>query len=478
MAGRGGVAFGFHLVAVGALVLFDSVVLATSVAITPVAEAFSVPEIYSAIVIRSEPAEPTAADSGTGVSSVAARPTTRVPLAQVAGLTGIDLLGQLSLLDADELGSFAATHPATIESLRTAPPSPRDVGTWWTGLDPDGQTVILTTAPWIVGNLEGMPFGVRDTANRNTLLDTIVGIDSAQQAGRAQLLDDRRELEMLRQVQLALEAPAGAPQRYLLTFDAANGGVASIVIGDLSSADYVSLLVPGMFYSVDSKLVDWAAAAQTFYDTENDWIDRLGATNPSLADATVATVAWIGYRTPSMVNFTSLDLAYQGRDAIAATIEGIHALRRDNPPTLSIISHSYGTTAAMLALSELHIQVDAIALVGSPGSPASTASDLGVAGDNVYVGEADWDQVKDTAFFGTDPGSAAFGAHHFAVAGGFDPLRDEVELGSTGHDEYFVPGSESLNSLALIALGEGYRVTAPDGYATVARGISGFAHEH
>jgi hypothetical protein len=459
-------------------VFFDAVVLAASVAVTPVAEAFSVPETFATILVLSEPSEPTATDSGSGVAvAAAARPVVRVSFAQVATLSGVDLLNQLSLLDAAQLNSFVSTYPSTLSALRATPPSVRDVGAWWTGLDTDGQNVILSTAPWVLGNLEGVPFGVRDTANRETLLDTIATIDSSPASGRSALLNDRRELEMLQQVERALITPAGAPQRYLLTFDADNGGTASIVIGDLQHADYVSFLVPGMFYSVDSKLVDWASAAQTFYDTETEWIDRLADSNPRLDGATVATVAWIGYQAPSMVNFTSLDLAYQGRDSIAAAIEGLRELRKGDEPTLSIISHSYGTTAAMLALSDLHVQVDAIALVGSPGSTAATAADLGVPGDNVYVGEADWDQVKDTAFFGTDPGSAAFGAHHFGVGGGYDPLTGETELGSTGHDEYFVAGSESMKNLALIALAQGYRVTAPSGYATVARGLSGFAHE-
>ena len=86
-------------------------------------------------------------------------------------------------------------------------------------------------------------------------------------------------------------------------------------------------------------------------------------------------------------------------------------------------------------------------------------------------------QVKDTSFFGVDPGSTAFGAHVFSVDGGKDPRTGLDLLGSTGHDEYFVRGSESLRNLALISLGRGFLVTtddpgsiAPKGYAGLHRG--------
>src|SRR5690606_12543463 len=148
-----------------------------------------------------------------------------------------------------------------------------------------------------------------------------------------------------------------------------------------------------------------------------------------------------------------------GRDAIASTVNGIRELRGDDQPFLSLVAHSYGSTATMMALMEYGIEVDSLALIGSPGSAAKTAADLNVAGNNVFVGEAAWDQIEDTAFFGTDPGSASFGAHALSVNGGTDPLTGAQLTESTGHNAYLDAGTESMRNLALISIGRGYLVT-------------------
>ena len=333
----------------------------------------------------------------------------------------------------------------------------------------------LSSAPRLVGNLEGVPFDQRDYANRQSLAEDIATFAHpvAAVTGRSAIIDSGTTGHLLDQVTAALVAPPGSPARHLVSLDPTGAGTASIVIGDLDSADFVSYLVPGMFYTVDTQMVGWTDAAQAVYDTEVEWLATLAETDPRLDGATVATVAWIGYETPGMGNFTTLDLAYGGRDAIAASINAVRTLRGAEQPFLSVIGHSYGSTAAMMALADFRIEVDALAVVGSPGSDATTAAALGVAGDNVFVGEADWDQVKDTAFFGVDPGTAAFGAHRFSVDGGVDPLTGATLASSTGHDAYFEPGSESLRNLALIALGKGYLVTTDAPGAIVAKAFGG-----
>ena len=376
----------------------------------------------------------------------------------LASLTGLSLLQQLSLLQGDAISEFAVGHPETVQALIDAPPAAREVQVWWSALGMDARSDLMTSAPYLVGNLEGVPLSLRDTANRSYLNSSIAELSAVTAGGRSEALDASTRLSMLQKVSEALVAPPGAPTRSLLSLDATGAGTAAIVIGNLGTADYVSILVPGMFYTVDGQMAAWTAAAQGLYDEQVAWIADLG-----LGDATVATIAWIGYETPSLVNFTSLDLAYEGSRALAATVNGLHELRGSDQPYLALVAHSYGSTAAMMALTDYGIAVDSIALIGSPGSAAQQASDLGVPGDNVYVGEADWDQIKDSAFFGSDPGSASFGAHHFRVAGGVDPLTGANLLGSTGHDEYLVTGSESLRNLALVSLGQGRLVTADDG---------------
>jgi len=392
---------------------------------------------------------------------------------QLASLTGLDLLLQLSLLPDAQIADFLAQNPTAVATLLGAKPSAREVQLWWQDLSMDSRSAMLTSAPQLVGNLEGVPFSLRDLANRSFLSGAAHALDthSGAATGRSDAVEAERERHMLDQITHALATEPGAEPRALIGFDPSGAGTASIVIGDIATADFVTFLVPGMFYTADSQMVEWTASAQSLHDAQTGWIGTLAGRDPRFVDATVATVSWIGYETPSLVNFTSLDLAYGGRDAIAAAVGGLHEIRGDAQPFVSVIAHSYGSTATMMALRDYGMQLDSLGIVGSPGSEAKRATELGVPGDNVFVGEAPWDQVKDSAFFGADPGSTSFGAHQISVDGGVDSLTGATLLASTGHDEYFVRGSESLRNLALVALGQGALVSS-DSAAVFFKGAS------
>jgi pimeloyl-ACP methyl ester carboxylesterase len=173
----------------------------------------------------------------------------------------------------------------------------------------------------------------------------------------------------------------------------------------------------------------------------------------------VATVAWIGYQTPALMNIGGLDLATQGADALDNAIAGLQATRIGNEPFISVMAHSYGSTAALLALQRDTVTVDALALLGCPGSDAQSASQLSVRNHNVFVAEAALDPVVHSAFFGSDPGSASYGASVMNVAGGIDPLDHQTLGASIGHNGYFSEGSESMRNLALIGIDQGGLVT-------------------
>jgi hypothetical protein len=105
---------------------------------------------------------------------------------------------------------------------------------------------------------------------------------------------------------------------------------------------------------------------------------------------------------------------------------------------------------SLVALGRGSVEVDALVMVGSPGSAIQSADRLRVRNDNIYVGEADWDPAVNSAFFGSDPGSSSYGAHPLGVTGARDRLTGKWLEGSLGHNEYFKPGSESLHNMALI----------------------------
>ena len=366
-----------------------------------------------------------------------------------------------------------AARRDAVRSMLVDPPAPRTVANWWGSLDGGTQLRSAIAAPELVGNLDGVPYAMRDQANRTVLRETISDLELglARGTSRALQTQDDGQLQMLYSIADALGPAEANPHRQLITLDVEGAGKASIVVGDLMTADFVSYLMPGMFISVGGNMVEWVDTAARIYDEQVSWLALLDESTPgsdvitaaapiAAADdaPTVATVAWIGYQTPHLLNVGSLDLAYEGRDAIASTLLGLDALRGADQPHVSLLAHSYGSTAAMLALSETPARVDALAMIGSPGSPAASIADLKVTGA-VFVGEAAWDPISNSAFFGADPGENAFGARVMSVAGNVDLITDKVLTGSAGHNEYFTPGTESMRNLALIGIGQADLVT-------------------
>ena len=103
-------------------------------------------------------------------------------------------------------------------------------------------------------------------------------------------------------------------------------------MGDLTTADYVSYMVPGMFFTIDGQVGDWADTATDLYREQVAWLKHFASTDPSLEGKTVATVAWIGYETPHLLTVGSLDLAYQGAEYLTQDIEALQSLRGGTEP--------------------------------------------------------------------------------------------------------------------------------------------------
>jgi pimeloyl-ACP methyl ester carboxylesterase len=374
--------------------------------------------------------------------------------AVIARMKGPTLLRSVGMLSSRELTAFVADHPDTVRELIRTPPATAQVTRWWNHLPPAQRTALAAGAPQIVGNLEGLPVTVRDAANRRYLAESKRAIlDRLDRGvGRGVQRTLLRDLRMLEKVETALGERDAMPERSLLTLDTRYPGRAAIALGDLATADYVTFLVPGMFYSVDAHIRDWTDAAARIYDAQAGFVGLFHE------HRTVATVAWIGYQTPHTLNIGTLDLAREGADYLSNAVDGVRSLQLDDP-FVSVIAHSYGTTATLLALSDGSTSVDSVALVGSPGSGAQNVRELNVPAENVYVGEASMDPIVDTAFFGSDPGAASFGARKMSVAGSVDRLTSEVLNPSRGHNDYFTPGSEAMRNMALVGIDKGRWVT-------------------
>lgn len=362
--------------------------------------------------------------------------------------TGSLLLDQLAFIPVADIEEFVGDNPAAMSDLLANPPAAQDVSLWWSALSTESRAALTAADPSLIGNLDGLPFETRDAANRVLLASTLAELRaaSATDSGRAMVEDATRRIQMLEAIESAL-TPSGSVPHTLLSLDVTGQGRAAVVVGDLLTADYVSYLVPGMFFTIEGQIADWTTIAAQLNTDERAWLDRLG--DPG----TVATVAWIGYHTPNLTNVGSIDQAREGSLALAGAIEGLQSQRAGDEPTVTIVAHSYGATAALLALTETGVQVDALAMLGSPGSPAQSAAALHVKNGNVWVGEAAWDPVPNSSFFGSDPGAASYGAHLMSVDGGVDAVTGAKLSASVGHLGYFGADSEAMRNLALISIG-------------------------
>jgi hypothetical protein len=405
--------------------------------------------IHSLGVVGS-PVAPTATSSSVELTSAVvhepdrpSEPTTtagRVGLDDLAAAHGRTFLDDLVAIAPDRL-SAADRDARIVATAMDDPPTAAVVSTWWSGLGTADRVRLVREAPVLVGNLDGVPYAVRDQANRAVLTAGLTDPDT-----------DASEQAMLGQVRDALRREADGPTKALVTLDTRRAGRAAIALGDLDTAADVTVVVPGMFFTVTGQMQDFTATAGNLYDEQ-------ATVSPVAAPASgtgIAVVAWMGYRTPDLSNILSLDLAKTGAQRLERTVDGIREIRDGNQPRLGIVAHSYGSTTALMALASGRMSADSLTVLGSPGSDVRTAAQLSVAAGEVFVGGAHLDPVAGSGYFGTDPGSAAFGATNLDLAGGVDPgdVGDAFRR-PVGHNDYLKPGTASLHDVALIAVGRG-----------------------
>ncbi|CAN5509271.1 hypothetical protein BH10ACT6_BH10ACT6_00570 [soil metagenome] len=405
--------------------------------------------------------------------------TARVSAAKLPSLRGVELLDQLSMLSGPQLNRFVSGHPGTIAAVLAKPPAAAAVATEWASWPEATRVQMVKQAPQLIGSLEGFPYAERNVANRSYLASAQLAIHrqlDSPSVGRAAKDELAKRLHMLEQVKAALTPSSSGNTRTLVSLDASGEGRAVIAIGDPSTADYVNYLIPGMFSDVDTQIQVLAGGADSIATAQTGWLKKLNPSVPPTQLPTVATLAWIGYQTPNIVNVASMSLAREGQKSLTDSIEGLRAERAapagGTQPYVAILAHSYGSTAAMLSLQNDAVSVDALAIVGSPGSPARTAGQLNVTNGNVWVGAGSTDPVPQVGLFGSQPTSAGYGAHRFGVDGATDPITGTSMSAVVGHDGYFVGGTESLRNMVLIGIGRGDLVLGLDGSSalSLARG--------
>ncbi|WP_274033237.1 alpha/beta hydrolase [Streptomyces sp. MMBL 11-1] len=224
-----------------------------------------------------------------------------------------------------------------------------------------------------------------------------------------------------------------APGRQFLAFDGRDGGRTTEVVGELSAARRIAVLVPGAGVGLDA-----------YWRLRRD----ARALHRELGEG-AAVVAWLGYRTPAAVSPAALTTgrADGAAPGLRTLVDGLRAVRP--AARISLLCHSYGSV--ICARSAPGTAADALVLYGSPGVGARDAAALRT-GARVWAGRGGGDWIARvphvrvrvpfvaTVGFGTDPVADRFGAEVF-------------DAGDGGHSDYLLPGSRSLTNLARIAAG-------------------------
>ncbi|MFI0350571.1 alpha/beta hydrolase [Actinomadura sp. 9N407] len=246
------------------------------------------------------------------------------------------------------------------------------------------------------------------------------------------------------------------PGRHFLSFDPRGRGRAVEVVGDLAGASRVAVLVPG----ADTTLATFDGRPGKPWSTPGGGARALyrqaSTTGPPPG---LAVVAWLGYAAPRTFSSDVLtdERGGHGGHELRRFLGGLH---RVNPGArVGLLCHSYGSVVCGRAALEGHgpageawRTVTDIALFGSPGTTAWTASRLGGTA-RVWAGRGRSDWMEDVPNvrilglgLGPDPVAPEFGARIFDAGGG-------------GHSDYLAPGSAALANLTGIALGRPSQVS-------------------
>ncbi len=366
-------------------------------------------------------------------------------------------------------GADVSTIPAAATEFRTAAPTETAVpmgrsapanAAFWDSLTMAERTRLLVDRPDLIGNLDGIPAMVRDSANRrmlvrertrletvaddlqNRLNNNIFGgmLDNAD-AGLAQT---RKRLAALD----AITATLDQGDRQLLVLDNRSGEdtLAAIAVGNVDAATHVAVFVPGLDSDVQGDLRRYDGDMDSLKKT----VEQLLPKDPP---ETVACVTWMNYEAPhlgwNLLNpnrsVVSGSAAIAGGERLSAFLDGLDAARAEDPH-LSLLGHSYGSlTAAYSIRGADDTGVDDLVVLGSPGLGTGTVADLSIPPGHVFVGEASDDRVADLGAFGTDP-SHLDGTEKL-------PTEGSGYLPAEGHGGYFAEGTTAQHNSALVVAG-------------------------
>ncbi|RPE29149.1 alpha/beta hydrolase [Kitasatospora cineracea] len=315
---------------------------------------------------------------------------------------------------------------------------PRQSAEWWKSLTPEQQQNYTALHPEEIGRLDGLPSTVRDRANRLVLEQQLDALKAGDARGSGMTADEYHQRETnLRVLKEKLDQRDGADQQHrllLLGLDPRGDGKAIVSTGNPDTADHTAVLVPGTGTTVKEM---------------PGQIDRINKLQDSAKDAgpsgeTVAVVSWLGYDAPEVsTSVMTPGRAEGGAEDMRRFTGGLRVSEGDHRSHLTVIGHSYGTTAVgAAAAGGQGLQADDIVAIASPGMSTDNAANLHVDPDHFWAGTAADDNISLATglTLGPDPTLGAFGGQ-------------TIRIDTSGHSGYWDPDSESLANQGRIIAG-------------------------
>lgn len=351
-------------------------------------------------------------------------------------------------LSAWEHGSIAGHR------LPAADSSPTQVARFFASLTDQQRGTLADRYSLAVGNMNGAPVELRYRANR-------MALDEAREVERKRMHDKRLTPDGQREAGRRMHRFEAMMQadRHILAFDPDGTGRAAEVFGDLTKAERISVVVPG----VDTNLLTFQRTSRK-YSAPVGMAQSLYAAERTASRSTrTAVIAWADYTAPDGLGIDSATAMRAAPGAVR-----LNALVRALPGNapVSLFCHSYGSVLCGLAAHTLPQRVADIAVAGSPGMRVAKASQLRTSAQVWAMRDAD-DWVQDVPYLevgglghGEDPVSAVFGARVLSA-------RE-----AKGHGGYFEPGTDSVANFAEIGVGAYESVRCADDAEACRAGLS------
>ncbi|MFC5667381.1 alpha/beta hydrolase [Kitasatospora misakiensis] len=319
---------------------------------------------------------------------------------------------------------------------------PQKSADWWKSLTPEQQAGYLALHPDQVGQLDGLPSTVRDEANRLVLEQQLDELKSGDARGSGLTFEEYNKREgALRELKERLDQQDGESaekQLFLLGLDAKGDGKAIVALGNPDTADHTAVMVPGTGTTLASM---------------PGQITRVTALQDSAIDAghgnkNVSVISWLGYDAPEIppesLGVMGTGRANDGAEAMRRFTTGTRVAQGDHHSHLTVIGHSYGTTAVgAAAAGGQGLGADDIVAIASPGMTVTEAEKLHIDPSHFWVGAADDDNIRKVAglTLGDDPMFEGFGGNN-------------IQIDTSGHSGYWDENSQSLANQGRIIAGQ------------------------